>query len=396
MPDGLFHVRASSGWDVAAMQDIRLTPIEAKARYTMDADEVSSDIFVVKNASEREGAKQMAEFGQVASFVVLRIHLDGEIAGYLVFDNLSDPEAFDKSDIELLERLREHIQSAFIKTRILEDLQQTLDNLRSTQDRLVQTEKMASLGQLTAGIAHEIKNPLNFVNNFSDITAEVADELSAEFESVRGGLPEAKVAEIEDLLESLRTNARKIAEHGKRADGIVKSMLEHSRSSEGERVPTDLNGLLEEYLVLAHHAQRAEDGAVDIHVERDLDDSIGKVSVVPQEMGRVFINLIGNAFDALKESGIGNQESDKPPTITVSTSNSKDAVEIRIADNGPGIPPEVKSKIFEPFFTTKPTGSGTGLGLSMSYDIVTKGHGGQLEVESELGEGATFIVRLPA
>jgi signal transduction histidine kinase len=203
------------------------------------------------------------------------------------------------------------------------------------------------------------------------------------------------MADLESIVENLKLNATKIKEHGRRADGIVTNMLEHSRTSDGERVPTDLNDLLEEYLVLAHHAQRAEADAVEIHVERDLDESVGKVDVLPQEMGRVFMNLVGNAFDALRESGNGNRASGKTPTLTVSTSNSGGFIEIRIADNGPGIPPEVKSKIFEPFFTTKPTGSGTGLGLSMSYDIVTKGHGGMLEVESEPGQGATFIVRLP-
>jgi signal transduction histidine kinase len=196
-------------------------------------------------------------------------------------------------------------------------------------------------------------------------------------------------------LEGLRVNSHKIAEHGKRADGIVKSMLDHSRSGEGERVPTDINDLLEEYLVLAHHAQRAEAGAIDIHVERDFDDSIGKIDVVPQEIGRVFMNLIGNAFDALETSDVGRRTSDVKPTLNVSTGRSESSVEVRISDNGPGIPPEVKSKIFEPFFTTKPTGSGTGLGLSMSYDIITKGHGGELDVVSEPGQGATFIVRLP-
>ncbi len=397
--DDRFHVRASSGWDVAAMQNIRLTRREARSRYVEHADEVSEDIFVARDVADREASEQMAEFGKVASFIVLRVRVEDEVVGYLVFDNLTDPSAFDQRDVELLERLREHIQSAFIKTRILEELQTTLDNLQSTQDRLIQSEKMASLGQLTAGIAHEIKNPLNFVNNFSDVTAELATEMGEQLTSRRDQMPADLVEMFEGMIEDLKLNTKKIAEHGKRVDGIVQNMLEHSKTGDGRRVPTDINDLLEEYLVLAHHAQRAEDDGFELTIERDLDDSIGKVDIVPQDIGRVFMNLIGNAFDALREEGGWWREDGVAPTVTVSTSKTDESgsngIEIRISDNGPGIPDQVRDKIFEPFFTTKPTGSGTGLGLSMSYDIVTKGHGGELTVESTPGEGATFIIRLP-
>jgi signal transduction histidine kinase/ligand-binding sensor domain-containing protein len=393
--DDQFHVRASSGWNVDEMKHIRLSPKQAHLRYIEQADEVGRNIFVAKDVAERAGTEEMAEFGQVASFLVLRIVVEGDVRAYLVFDNLTNPDAFDDRDVALLERLREHIQSAFIKTRILEDLQTTLHNLRSTQDRLVQSEKMASLGQLTAGIAHEIKNPLNFVNNFSDVTAELAHDLAEELASVKDALPPEKAEELEGLLEGLVLNAKKIAEHGKRADGIVQNMLEHSKIGEGQRTSTDLNDLLDEYLTLAQHGLRTRDGDFDVHVERHLGEAVGKVDLVPQDMGRVFMNLISNAFDALREQGAENPS----PTLAVSTAvvegTGGSEAEIRIADNGPGIPEHVKAKIFEPFFTTKPTGSGTGLGLSMSYDIVTKGHGGSLEVESEPGKGATFIVRLP-
>jgi len=399
MPDDKFRVRASSGWDVNAMQSIVLSPSQAKERYIANSEEISEDIFVAKDVTSRAGADQMAEFGQVASFLVLRVNVDDDVAGYLVFDNLTDPDAFDLRDVELLERLREHITSAFIKTRILEDLQNTLDDLRSTQDRLVQSEKMASLGQLTAGIAHEIKNPLNFVNNFSDVTAELATEMAEELASRRDQMPADLAEAFEGMIENLKLNTQKIGEHGKRADSIVQNMLEHSKTGEGRRTPTDINDLLEEYLVLAHHAQRAEEDGFELTIERDLDDSIGKVEIVPQEMGRVFMNLIGNAFDALREERGLRWEEGEGPTITVSTSKASGpnftGIEIRISDNGPGIPEEIQSKIFEPFFTTKPTGSGTGLGLSMSYDIVTKGHGGSLEVESVEGDGASFIITLP-
>ena len=396
MADDLFHVRASSGWDVSAMEHIRLTPKQAHQRYVEHSEEVGKNIFVAKNVAERAGTEEMAEFGKVASFLVLRVAVEGDVRAYLVFDNLSDPDAFDEGDVALLERLRAHIQSAFIKTSILEDLQGTLENLRSTQDRLIQTEKMASLGQLTAGIAHEIKNPLNFVNNFSEVTTELASDLREELEKRKSDLPADYLDEVEGIIENLLVNATKVNEHGKRADAIVQNMLEHSKSGEGQRASVDLTELLDEYVTLAHHGLKAAAPDFEIRIEREYDDSIGRVDMVPQEMGRVFMNLIGNAFDALRESGPGNRESGRNPTLTVSTSNSDRWVEIRIADNGPGIPDNVKSKIFEPFFTTKPTGSGTGLGLSMSYDIVTKGHGGELEVVSEPGEGAIFIVRLPA
>jgi signal transduction histidine kinase len=191
-------------------------------------------------------------------------------------------------------------------------------------------------------------------------------------------------------------NASKVNQHGKRADAIVQNMLEHAKVGEGERSPTDLNELLDEYVTLARHGLEARGGGFEVKVERDYDESVGRVDVVPQDMGRVFMNLLGNAFDALKMSKVEGRKSKVAPAIKVSTLRENGQVEIRITDNGPGIPPEVKSKIFEPFFTTKPTGSGTGLGLSMSYDIVTKGHGGELEVESSEGSGATFIVRLPA
>ncbi|HEY5564016.1 MAG TPA: two-component regulator propeller domain-containing protein [Rhodothermia bacterium] len=389
MPDDLFHVRASAGWDVSDMQHIRLTRKDAHQRYVEQAEEVSKNIFVAKDVAERTGTVEMDEFGRVASFLVLRVMVEGDVTAYLVFDNLTNPDAFDHRDVALLERLREHIQSAFIKTRILEDLQSTLDNLRSTQDRLVQSQKMASLGQLTAGIAHEIKNPLNFVNNFSEVTTEIAEDIAEEL-GKRTDLPADFVAELTGLVENLRANTQKVAQHGKRADAIVQNMLEHSKVGEGERQPTELNDLLDEYVTLARHGLEARSAGFKIDIERHFDEAIGRVDLVPQDMGRVFMNLLSNAFDALKEHGANGS-----PRVTVTTARVDDAVEIRVADNGPGIPEKVRARIFEPFFTTKPTGSGTGLGLSMSYDIVTKGHGGTLEVISEEGQGATFIVRLP-
>ena len=397
--DGQFHVRASSGWDVEAMTGIRLSPQQAEARYVKQAEEVADNIFVAKDVADRAATDEMAEFGEVASFMVLRVVVEDEVVAYLIFDNLNDKDAFDRRDIELLQRLQKHITSAFIKARILEDvesqradLQQALDSLRSTQDRLVQSEKMASLGQLTAGIAHEIRNPLNFVNNFSDMSAELAEDMEKELDARRSELPEDLIASFQDMIEAMKVNASKIHQHGERAEGIVQNMLEHSKGGEGERHPTDLNNLLDEYATLAHHGLRSRDTEVEIALERKFDPDVGKVDLIPQEIGRVVMNLIGNAFDALIEHGANGAE----PQVVISTSKNGSGVEIRITDNGPGIPDSVKARIFEPFFTTKPTGSGTGLGLSMAYDIVTKGHGGQLELASEDGQGATFVVTLPA
>ncbi len=402
MPEeDLFRFRASAGWDVWGLVEIAMTEEEAEQRYTVGADEVAPDVFIVKDARHRAGAETLAEFGNVASFLVLRIRVEDDTVGYFVFDNLSDEDAFDSRDVELLIRLKEHITSAFIKTRLLEDLQhqrtdlqKAIDELRTTQDRLVQSEKLASLGQLTAGIAHEIKNPLNFVNNFSDVSAEITDEIWNELQARKETLPADFVDELSSMLEGLRLNSQKVAEHGKRADAIVQNMLLHSQIGEGERAEVDLNHLLDEYVNLAYAGMKAKDESLDVEIIRDYHDAVGEVELVPQDIGKVFMNLISNAVDAMKEHAAKNG-ADYHPQLTISTERRKRGVEVRITDNGPGIPEAVLQRIFEPFFTTKPTGSGTGLGLSMSYDIVTKGHSGALEVVSEEGRGATFIVRLP-
>jgi signal transduction histidine kinase len=244
---------------------------------------------------------------------------------------------------------------------------------------------MASLGQLTAGIAHEIKNPLNFVNNFAGLSA--APAISA--------LDNEKRAEIDETITMLTGNLEKIAEHGARADGIVKSMLEHSRGSSGERRSVDLNGLIEEALNLAYHGGRAQDQSFNITLERDFAEAIAPIEVVPQDITRVCLNLFSNGFYAATKRQKQASDPKFKPTLKVSTRDLGDAVEINIRDNGVGIPPEIKDKLFQPFFTTKPTGEGTGLGLSISYDIVTQEHGGTIEVDSRVGEFTEFTVRLP-
>ncbi len=267
-----------------------------------------------------------------------------------------------------------------------EDLQSTLSKLKSTQSQLIQSEKMASLGELTAGIAHEIQNPLNFVNNFSDVSAELVDEMNTEIE--KGNLEDAK-----QIAQDLKQNLEKINHHGKRAGDIVKGMLQHSRTSSGQKELTDINALADEYLRLAYHGLRAKDKSFNATMKTDFDESIGNINIIPQDIGRVVLNLINNAFYVVDEKK-KQHPSGYEPTVSVSTKKASDKVLISIKDNGNGIPQKVLDKIFQPFFTTKPTGQGTGLGLSLSYDIL-KAHSGELKVETKEGEFAEFIIRLP-
>jgi PAS domain S-box-containing protein len=270
-----------------------------------------------------------------------------------------------------------------------------LRELQTAQASLVHAQKMAALGQLTAGIAHEIKNPLNFVNNFAGLSVELLDELKAAATAQAVGRPDAdKRAEIDETIEMLTGNLRKIAEHGRRADGIVRSMLQHSRGGSGDWQASDLNALVAEALNLAYHGARAQDQSFNITMEHDLEPNLGPIEVVPQDLMRVFLNLIGNGFYAANKR---SRESDGSfrPVLKVTTREAGDAVEIRVRDNGVGIPREHREKLFQPFFTTKPTGEGTGLGLSISFDIVTQQHGGTITVDSEPGDFTEFTVRLP-
>jgi signal transduction histidine kinase len=278
-----------------------------------------------------------------------------------------------------------------VQTRTRE-LAESLEDLRATQDRLVQTQKLASLGQLTAGIAHEIKNPLNFVNNFSGVSSELIDELQ---DTLKGlSIDQPTRAEINDLMNTLRANLDKIVQHGKRADGIVKNMLLHSREGSSENRAVDINALVEESLNLAYHGARAEKQGFNITLERSFDPTAGRADVFPQDLTRVLLNLISNGFyAAMKRKEVAGDGYE--PTLMTSTRNLGEQVEIRVRDNGAGIPPEVKEKIFNPFFTTKPAGEGTGLGLSISHDVIVKQHGGSIDVETEPGAFSEFIIVLP-
>ena len=287
--------------------------------------------------------------------------------------------------------LEETIEELEQKRKAIEEtntaLQKSLEELKAAQAQLIQSEKMASLGELTAGIAHEIQNPLNFVNNFSEVSNELLDEMTEQLE--KGNAEEAKA-----IANEIKMGLEKINLHGKRADGIVKSMLQHSRTSTGKKEPTDINVLADEYLRLAYHGLRAKDKSFNAALKTDYDENIGLIKIISQDIGRVILNLITNAFYAVMEKKKLQPEGYEP-TVTVSTKKIDNKIIVNVKDNGTGIPQKALDKIFQPFFTTKPTGQGTGLGLSLSYDIVTKGHGGELKVETKEGEYTAFSVILP-
>jgi signal transduction histidine kinase/HAMP domain-containing protein len=316
----------------------------------------------------------------------------GEIVGMLVVRRHS-PGEFAQSIIDLIRTFGAQSAVAIENARLFHNIEASLEQLRSAQDRLVQTQKLASLGQLTAGIAHEIKNPLNFVNNFSGVSAELIDEL-------REALGKVKIdtdarAEITELTDTLRNNLDKIVQHGKRADSIVKNMLLHSREGSGENRPVNVNALVDEAVNLAYHGARAEKQGFDITLERSLDPAAGHVDCFPQEITRVLLNLISNGFYAATKRKADFGGNGFEPTLVAGTKNLGDRVEIRIRDNGAGIPPDVKDKMFNPFFTTKPAGEGTGLGLSISHDIIVKQHLGTIEVDTQPGEFTEVRIVLP-
>ncbi|NMH26637.1 sensor histidine kinase [Flavobacterium silvaticum] len=288
-------------------------------------------------------------------------------------------------EVEVMERTAELVRQK-------EELQNALTELKTTQSQLVQSEKMASLGELTAGIAHEIQNPLNFVNNFSDVSMELLEEMNDERRKTKDERDEEL---IDEIASDIKQNLEKIAHHGRRADSIVKGMLQHSRKSSGEKELTDINALADEYLRLAYHGLRAKDKSFNSELVVDLDENLPKISVLPQDLGRVFLNLFTNAFYAIQQRKLVKNDDSYRPIVELKTQRIGDFVEIVVKDNGTGIPEAIKDKILQPFFTTKPTGEGTGLGLSLSYDIVVKVHQGSINIDSVEGEYTIFTVRLP-
>ncbi|MGB7940615.1 MAG: GAF domain-containing protein, partial [Pseudolabrys sp.] len=324
---------------------------------------------------------------------------EGAIVGVFTLQR-REPRPFTDKQIELVTTFADQAVIAIENVRLFDevqartrDLAKSLEDLRNTQDRLVQTQKLASLGQLTAGIAHEIKNPLNFVNNFSGVSAELIDEL----QDTLKGIPfdDKARAEINELTDTLRGNLDKVVQHGKRADTIVKNMLLHSREGSGEHRVVDINAVVEESLNLAYHGARAEKQGFNITLQRSLDPAAGEADVFPQDLTRVLLNLISNGFYAATKRGAATNGGDYEPTLAAATKNRGDWVEITIRDNGMGIPPAVREKIFNPFFTTKPAGEGTGLGLSISHDIIVKQHGGSIEIDTQPGEFTEVKIILP-
>jgi signal transduction histidine kinase len=339
------------------------------------------------------------DLGGIRTLIAVPMVKEGELVGGITIYR-REVRLFTDKQVELVQNFAAQAVIAIENTRLLNDLRQrthelatSLDNLRAAQDRLVQTEKLASLGQLTAGIAHEIKNPLNFVNNFSGISAELIGEL----QNTLSGLsvnPEMQ-AEIDDLIDTLRGNLEKVVQHGKRADGIVKSMLMHSGESSGQQQPTDINALVEESLNRAYYNARAEQRGFTINLEKSFDPTAGEAHLFPREITRALLNLISNGFYAATKRNAEAKGDGHEPILSAATKSLGDRVEIRIRDNGTGMTVDVKEQMFNPFFTTKPTGEGTGLGLSISHDIIVKQHGGSIEVDTQPGQFTEIRVILP-
>ncbi len=374
-------------WCIENNKEVFINDIQKEfSKYLTDIDYTVPALVILEDGSMPKNPN---------SLIYLPLQVKDKIIGLISVQSY-EKNAYAEHHLDILKTLASYTSAALYNAQSYQSLQLALNELKMTQDQLIQSEKMASLGELTAGIAHEIQNPLNFVNNFSEVNKELLTEMK---EEINKGNMNDVIAIANDVI----ANEEKIHHHGKRADAIVKGMLQHSRSSSGQKEPSDINALADEYLRLAYHGLRAKDKSFNATLKTDFDNSIGNINIIPQDIGRVILNLITNAFyvvDEKKKSGIQNYE----PSVSVTTKKLNGKVEIRVKDNGNGIPQKVLDKIFQPFFTTKPTGQGTGLGLSLSYDIV-KAHGGELKVETlsyeeaeQAGKestGSEFIIILP-
>ena len=398
---GEFYTAEAYGYPLEFLDYMKNIPIKAERGSASGRALVEGRVVHITDAAADPEyrlveARRLGDYRTILCVPMLR---EGAPIGLLVLTR-SEVQPFTDKEIELVTTFADQAAIAIENVRLFEsveartrELAKSLDDLRTAQDRLVQTEKLASLGQLTAGIAHEIKNPLNFVNNFSTVSVELIDELR---EALGGAHLDSKLrGEISEIADTLQGNLDKVVQHGKRADAIVKNMLLHSRQGSGEHRPVDINALVEESLNLAYHGARAEKQGFNITLERSFDPAAGEVDLFPQEITRVLLNLISNGFYAATKRK-GQADSDGyEPTLAAATINLGDRIEIRVRDNGTGILPEAKDKLFNPFFTTKPAGEGTGLGLSISHDIIVKQHGGSIEVDSEPGEYTEVRIVLP-
>jgi signal transduction histidine kinase len=388
-----FHLRATYGMDRELidalthrhidMDEPTVAPVLARGEPTQVADLREEEASANNEITLRAGYRAR---------LVAPLARGDDVVGMLVVRRRA-PGAFAPNTVDLMMTFAAQSALAIENARLFKSVETSLEDLRTAQDRLIQTEKLASLGQLTAGIAHEIKNPLNFVNNFSGISVELVDELQEALARVKAD--DKTRNDIAELAHTLQDNLNKIVQHGKRADSIVKNMLLHSRAGSGEHRPVDINAIVDEAVSLAYHGARAEEQGFNITLERSLDPAAGQVDCFPQEITRVLLNLISNGFYAATNRKGQMVDQGYEPTLMAATRSLGDRVEIRIRDNGSGITPEVREKMFNPFFTTKPAGEGTGLGLSISHDIIVKQHAGSIEVESQPGEFTEFRIVLP-
>ena len=401
LENGIYRFAAGHGVNPAYLEIERQTSITPGPGTVVGRAAMNRQVARIEDAwtDPLYEKKEDARIGGARSMIGVPLMRDGDPIGVIALAR-NRVEPFADREIDLVATLADQAVIAIENVRLFEsveartrELAKSLEDLRTAQDRLVQTEKLASLGQLTAGIAHEIKNPLNFVNNFSAVSVELIDELR---QALGGAHLDSKLrAEISEIADMLQGNLDKVVQHGKRADAIVKNMLLHSRQGSGEHRSVDINALVEESLNLAYHGARAEKQGFEITLERSFDPAAGEVDVFPQEITRALLNLISNGFYAATKRQVESNGGDFEPTLTAATENLGDSVEIRIRDNGIGIPSEVKEKLFNPFFTTKPAGEGTGLGLSICHDIIVKQHGGSIEVDTKPGNFTEFRIVLP-
>jgi PAS domain S-box-containing protein len=408
--DGVYRIVSDIGYDSYHGGRLEFTQEELTLRYVAAAEELEEGVYRLRYREKLPAQEKLGEFPIPASMLIMYVDWMSDrehYEGYLVFDSLTDADAFDESDAFNMNRFREHAILALAKASTLRTLKEQHQNLLRTQEQLIMQQKLASLGKLTAGIAHEIKNPLNFVINFSTLSAELASDIKERFEHTGASIHAEESKDIQSLIDMLQVNMSKITSHGNRANSIVSNMMMHARDHSGVRQAADINRLVEGAVTLAEADQWGSVSDMTVRIETRFDPEVGEIPALTQDLSQVFVNLVKNALYAVREAFLSPRGGGHIPTIWVSTERHKESVEIRVLDNGTGISDDIRDKIFQPFFTTKPTGEGIGLGLSMSYDIVVYGHGGKMECYSPpraadgeqlsdgAGEGAEFVITLP-